>query len=287
MTQSRPFVLRRTHFAATLLLAVITTHSLISCSGAQEPSSPAPIGTSSPAAASGGTQPQAAAAPEPSTARATTPQTPTASTGSVKAAPEVITLEVAKAVMVTVEMDMKLAGAKIEDALKQVERKYEPDDGKGRTFAILDAYGETTPEGKLHLSMHLSSEKPGLGSLVFRPTGEILWQGKIIPGSTTPPETKKLTIILDDGKGHGVMLDGSNNPSSIMDTMVRDLKIPVRNYWPDGAERELTYIYSACGCPVKVMARRVGDKTVRTKDLPVIFPDDPAAANLIARLMRW
>jgi hypothetical protein len=38
---------------------------------------------------------------------------------------------------------------------------------------------------------------------------------------------------------------------------------------------------------VKVTAKRVGDKTVRTKDLPVIFPDDPSVAAIITRLMGW
>jgi hypothetical protein len=61
----------------------------------------------------------------------------------------------------------------------------------------------------------------------------------------------------------------------------------VSEFWPDGAEREVTYIYSACGCPVKVVAKRVGDRTVRTKDTPVIFPDDPAAVAVITQLMRW
>jgi hypothetical protein len=35
------------------------------------------------------------------------------------------------------------------------------------------------------------------------------------------------------------------------------------------------------------MCRRVGDRTMRTKDLPVIFPDDPSAVTLITQLMRW
>jgi hypothetical protein len=38
---------------------------------------------------------------------------------------------------------------------------------------------------------------------------------------------------------------------------------------------------------VKAMVRRVGDRTVRTKDLPVLFPDDPAAVLVISRLMGW
>jgi hypothetical protein len=72
-----------------------------------------------------------------------------------------------------------------------------------------------------------------------------------------------------------------------MDTMVKGPGVSVRDFWPDGAEREVTFIYSMCGCPVKVMARRVGSHTVRTKELPVIFPDDPSAVATIERLMGW
>jgi len=93
--------------------------------------------------------------------------------------------------------------------------------------------------------------------------------------------------MIDNGSGTGQMIDGTNKPKTIMDAMVRDLKIPVRQYWPEGAEREVTFVYSACGCPVKVIARRVGDRTVRTKDLPVIFPDDPEAVQTIGQLMGW
>jgi hypothetical protein len=60
-----------------------------------------------------------------------------------------------------------------------------------------------------------------------------------------------------------------------------------RDVWPDGAEREVTFVYSACGCPVKVMVRRVGERTARTKDMPVIFPDDPDAVRTISNLMKW
>jgi len=68
---------------------------------------------------------------------------------------------------------------------------------------------------------------------------------------------------------------------------IKDQKAPVSAFWPEGVEREATFLYSACGCPVKVTAKRVGDLTARTKDLPVIFPDDPAVATLINRLMGW
>jgi len=195
-------------------------------------------------------------------------------------------MEVAKAVMVTVELDFGSQVPSIAEALTQIERRYQPDDGQGRTFAVLDAYGERTPEGKLHMSMHVSSEKPGGGQLIFKRTGEVLWRGKINQTSQ-PIQPKSLTILLDNGKGDTVTVDGSNNPSSIIDAKVKPGDLPVRDIWPDGQERELTFIYSACGCPVHVLAKRVGDRTVRTKDTPVIFPDDPAAVTVISKLMRW
>jgi hypothetical protein len=195
-------------------------------------------------------------------------------------------MEVAKAVMVTVELDFGPKVPGIAEALQHVERRYTPDDGQGRTFAILDAYGEPTPDGKLHISMHVSSEKPGLASLVFKKTGEILWQSRILPGASAGGP-KSLGIFIDNGAGKSLIVDGSNNPASVLDAGVQNSDKLVRDVWPDGAEREVTFVYSACGCPVKAMVKRTGDKTVRTKDLPVMFPDDPAAVQAISRLMRW
>jgi hypothetical protein len=195
-------------------------------------------------------------------------------------------MDVAKAVMVTVELDFGTKAPSIAEALTQIERRYQPDDGQGRTFAVLDAYGEPTPEGKLHMSMHVSSEKPGGGQLIFKRTGDVLWRGKINP-TQQPIQPKNLTILLDNGKGTTLTIDGSNNPSSVIDAKAKPGDLAVRDIWPDGQEREMTFIYSACGCPVHVLAKRVGDRTVRVKDTPVIFPDDPAAVTLIARLMKW
>jgi hypothetical protein len=200
------------------------------------------------------------------------------------------TMEVAQSVMVTVELDFGPHSPSIADALREIERHYQPDDGVGRTFAILEAYGEPTTDGKLHISMHISSEKPGLAALVFRRTGASLWKTRIVP-STHPPSSsfagKNLSIMIDDGHGQPHLLDGSKNPSSILDAVVRDSGVPLRDFWPDGEEREVSFFYSVCGCPVKVMVRRLGDKGVRTKDLPVIFPDDVAVAGTISRLMGW
>jgi len=198
-------------------------------------------------------------------------------------------MQVNEAVMVTVELDFGPRVPSIAEGLSEIERKHQPDDGTGRVFAILDAYGEPTPDGKkLHLSMHVSSEKPGVGALVFRRTGEVLWQSRIVSGTKTNAFSRKnLAILLADAAGNALMVDGSANPSSILDARLRDGGLAVRDFWPDGAEREVTFLYSACGCPVKVLARRTGQSTSRTKELPVIFPDDPAVVRVIERLMGW
>ncbi len=210
----------------------------------------------------------------------------------LKPAGDLSTMEINHAVMVTVELDLGSPMPPIAEALNYIERRSKPDDGQGRTFAILDAYGGPTADNKkLHISMHVSTEKPGLASLVFSKTGEVLWQTKIVQGTNPAPafSGKNLTILIDTGAGDGRtwMLDGSAGPSSVMDAIVKELGQPLRDVWPDGTEREMTFIYSACGCPVKVMVRRNGDRTVRTKEIPVIFPDDPAVVSVISKLMRW
>jgi hypothetical protein len=214
----------------------------------------------------------AASAPAPTTTPASEQSTPPS---------ELVTMDVAKSVMVTVELDFGKKTPTIAEALTQVERRYQPDDGQGRTFAVLDAYGEPTPDGKLHMSMHLSSEKPGGGQLIFKKTGEVLWHAKINPTSM-PIQPKTLTIIVGE-----FTVDGSTKPGSIIEATVKPGDRPVRDIWPDGQERDMTFIYSACGCPVHVQTKRVGDRTVRVKDTPVVFPDDPEAVALITKFMRW
>ena len=93
--------------------------------------------------------------------------------------------------------------------------------------------------------------------------------------------------MLDNKEGKSFLLDGSKSANSILEVVIRDTGMPVLDFWPEAAERQATFFYSACGCPVKVLARRVGDKTVRTKELPVIFPDDPEVVATISRLMGW
>jgi hypothetical protein len=198
------------------------------------------------------------------------------------------TIDINQAVMVTVELDFANQMPSIAQALQFIERRYEPADGQGRTFAVLDAYGEPTSDGKkLHMSMHVSTEKPGIGALVFQKTGEVLWKTKIVATNSNYFSRKNLLILFTDENGKGYTVDGSSNPTSILEANAKELGVPLKSIWPDGAEREFTYIYSACGCPVKVKVKRVGDRTERTKELPVMFPDDPAAVQVISTLMRW
>jgi hypothetical protein len=72
-----------------------------------------------------------------------------------------------------------------------------------------------------------------------------------------------------------------------LDVYLQNSQQRVRDVWPDKTAREFTYVYSACGCPVKVLVRREGERTERVRDLPVIFPDDPDAVRTIAQLMKW
>jgi hypothetical protein len=213
----------------------------------------------------------------------------TAGQGTTNAEQVVSTLNVNQAVMVTVELSFPKPLPSIADALRWIERRQQPDDRTGRVFAILDAYGEPTPDGqKVHMSMHVSAEKPGVGALVFRRTGEVLWQSRIVNGPNTNVFTGNgLTILISDSAGISAMVDGSGNPASILDARLRNSKVLIRDFWPDGAEREVTFLYSACGCPVKALVRRTGARTQRVKELPVMFPDDPSAMQVIEQLMGW
>lgn len=202
---------------------------------------------------------------------------------------EPVKMNIAQAVIVTVELDFGRP-ATIAEAIQEIERGYQPDPGQqGRTFAVLDAYGEMTPEGKLHMSMHVSSEKPGMGWLKFKKTGEMLWRGRFGNPGDAPAGTKSLTIMMDNGAGGNYVLDGgrSGNVASALDVLLQNSQQKLRDVWADGSEREFTFIYSACGCPVRAKVRRVGERTQRTSDLPVMFPDDPAAVQTIANLMKW
>jgi len=217
------------------------------------------------------------------------PKASASATSNAPAPAAIPTMDINQAVMVTVELDFGPSVPMIAEGLREIERRSQPDDGSGRTFAIIEAYGEPTPAGKLHMSMHVSTEKPGLAALVFRRTGEVLWQSRIVATNTAAGTftRKNLLISIDNGQGRDFTVDGSSNPVSILDASIKEMGIPVRVFWPEGAERQVTCKYSACGCPVKVMVKREGERTARTKDLPVMFPDDPAVVTLISKLMQW
>jgi hypothetical protein len=235
----------------------------------------------------GSGEPRPAATPvRGGTPETITAENPAAPPPVTKPASELLEMKINQAVMVTAELDFGPQTPSIAQALTEIDRKYQPADGQGRTFAVLDAYGERMPNGKLHISMHVSSEKAGQGSLVFRRTGEVLWKSEItpVPGAASG---KNLTIYIGDLQGGSWVVDGAVGAQSVLDAKLHDKGIPVRDFWPDGAEREVTLVYSACGCPVKVMVRRTGERTVRTKELPVIFPDDPGAVQRITALMKW
>jgi hypothetical protein len=208
--------------------------------------------------------------------------TSTADTG-VAGAP--IQMRVAQAVVVTEDFDFGGRVPSIAEAIQQVERGYQPDDNVGRTFAILDAFGEPTPDGKLRMSMHVSSEKPGMGFLKFK--GRTFWRARIGNPGDPAAGGKNLAIYVANGAGGNHVLDGGRGGANALDIFLQNSQQRLREVWPDGAEREVTFVYSACGCPVKVMVRRVGERTMRTKDTPVIFPDDPAAVTTISNLMKW
>jgi len=197
------------------------------------------------------------------------------------------TMQVATAVMVTVELDFGSKVKTIADALTWIDRHSVPDDGKGRTFAILDAYGQRMGDGKFHISMHVSTEKTGVGQLVYKRTGELLWNCRIVQGEKKPPATKNLGIFIDDGHGGSLPVDGSKNPASLLQAHVQGMERPIRDIWPNGEVREVTFLYSACGCPVKAKVKRSGARTIRTEKLPVMFPDDPAVMTVINHLMGW
>ena len=238
--------------------------------------------------------PAAASTPPPQ--EMVPPQAPPTVPNSVPAAatdvaPELYRMDINDSVMVVVDLDYGAHVPSVAQALNDVERNYGPDDGIGRTFAILDAHTQPAPPGKLVLAMHLASEKAGLGELVFRPTERVLWRAQFGP-AVKPPKGfagKNLFIMVDDGQGHLQLVDGSKGARTVFDCPLLSVSraLTVGDIWPDGAEREVTYFYSTCGCPVKVKLRRSGGHSAPIGEMPVIFPDDPAVVTVIAKLMGW
>ncbi len=199
-------------------------------------------------------------------------------------------MEVAQSVVVTQDLDFGPKPPTLAEALPQIERRHQPADGAGRTFAILEAFnGAIQPDGKLRVSLRISTEKPGVGEIVFKRNGQSLWKNRITPAAKPPSFTGgALTILFETAESKSFTVDGSTNPSSILEAMLKEAGVPVSQAWPDGEVRDLAFIYSACGCPIHVKCKRVGDRTMRTESATqVIFPDDPAAMQIISRLMGW
>ncbi len=196
-----------------------------------------------------------------------------------------------ESVMVTVEENFGPSVHTIGEALQQIERKYEPFDNQGRTFAILDAYGNRLPDGRMHISMHISSEKTGGAKLILSSTGKVLWNCKIYPkkDGTTVAGNKQLNIYIEreNEKDKYFTIDGSGNPAAIFDCKLNETKVPVEEYWKDGTIKEFIFIYSACGCPVHVKFLRNGNKSIFKSGDNIIFPDDNAVLSIIHHLMNW
>jgi hypothetical protein len=229
-------------------------------------------------------------APAVQTASPVAPVTNPASPPSTPNDTNTPAMEAAQSVVVTHDLDFGPNPPGLAEALQQIERRHQPTDGAGRTFAILEAFTQPgAPPGKFRLNLRVSTEKPGVGEIIFRRTGQSLWKSRITAAAKPPSFTGgQLTILFDTGEGKSFTVDGSLNPQYILDAMLKEPGVPVSQVWPEGEVRDMAFIYSACGCPIHVKCRRAGDRTVRTEAATqVVFPDDPAAAQLISRLMRW
>jgi hypothetical protein len=231
------------------------------------------------------TPPGSQTAARPSAPATTPPNSPTPIPE-----PPLTTIAVAEAAMVVVDLDYGAEVPPVAQALTEIERYYEPDDGAERTFAILDARTQPAPPGKLELVMHIDGEKAGIGKLIFRRTRAVIWHARI--GPQVKPVTsayagKSLFITIADAKDKPWLVDGAHGAPSILDCGFTGRTGTVRDQWADDEERQVTFFYSVCGCPVEVMVRRAGNTTVRSSDLPVLFPDDPSVAATINGLMGW
>ena len=209
--------------------------------------------------------------------------------GSIASTNGIATMEAAQSVMVVKDLGFGRQQPSLEDVVRDIERRSQPEDGHGRTFAILEVFTQSDLEtSNLNLCIHISSEKPGIGQIIYRRTGQELWKIRITPSTNKPSFTGgELKVYFDAGDGKTFTVDGSTGPSSILTATLKEPGVQVGQVWPEGEVRELTFIYSACGCPIKVKCRRAGERTVRTDTAQVIFPDDPAAMQVINALMKW
>jgi hypothetical protein len=201
-------------------------------------------------------------------------------------------MEANQSVVVVKDLGFGRQPPSLEAVLKELERRSQAEGGQGRTFAILEAFTQTDPiTTNLNLCLRISSERPGIGEIIYNHAGKAvsLWKSRI-----TPPTHKtgftggELRIHFDTGDGKSFTVDGSMNPTTIFDAMLKEPGVPVAQAWPEGEVRDLSFIYSACGCPIHVKCLRKGERTVRPEmGSQVIFPDDPAAMQVINRLMGW
>ena len=199
------------------------------------------------------------------------------------------TLEAAKSIVVVKDLGFGRQAPSLEAVMRDIQRHSRPEDGIGRTFAILEAF--TQPDlttSNLNLCLRVSTEKPGLAAITYRRTGQELWKSRVTPATDKPQFTGgALTIYYDVGDGKTYTVDGSTNPSSILTATLKEPGVQIGQIWPDGEVREMTFVYSACGCPIKVKCRRDGERTVRIDTTQLLFPDDPAAMQIINALMKW
>jgi len=225
----------------------------------------------------------APSAKKTNTVAAAAPNSPFANTN------DIMTMEAAQSVVVTHDLELAPGVTTLADVMRDIERHSKADNGGGRTFAILEAFnGAIQPDGKMRVSLRVSTEKPGLGGITYKRMAEPLWKCHITPATHKPPFTGgNLTIYFDVGDGKTYTVDGSTGPPSILAAMLKEPGVQIGQIWPDGETREVTFVYSACGCPIKVKCSRAGERTVRTDPTQVIFPDDPAAMQVINPLMKW
>jgi hypothetical protein len=202
---------------------------------------------------------------------------------------DILNMEAAQSVVVTHDLELGPGVTTLAEVMRDIERHHKADTGAGRTFAILEAFnGAIQADGKMRVSLRVSTEKPGLGAITYKRMVDPLWKCRITPATQKPPFTGgSLTIYFDVGDGKTYTVDGSTGPSSILVAMLKEPGVQIGQIWPDGEVRETTFVYSACGCPIKVKCRRAGDRTVRTDPAQVIFPDDPSAMQVINPLMKW
>jgi hypothetical protein len=196
---------------------------------------------------------------------------------------------VQESLMVTIEEHFGPGVESIADALARIERKYMAYDKQGRTFAILDAFGNKMPDGRMHISMHISAEKAGYAELVISTTGKVIWSCSIHPrrDGTRTAGTKQLNIYIEreNEKDKYYTVDGSGNPATIFNCRLDETKESVNDYWKNNTVKEFIFIYSACGCPVHAKFLRQGNRSVFQSGDAVIFPDDSEVLVMLRKLM--